>query len=77
MTYKEIGRDWTEGTVDGFTFHIKHFEKGSEYGINNGRISKLWIAKDGKTLANYDRGWDVKAAPEAREAFKQILSKFN
>lgn len=69
---------WTKGTVNGYQFCIKHFEEGSEFGINNGRISKMTISKDGKTLANYDRGWDVKPADEeTKMAYKALLKKYN
>ena len=51
---------WTKGTINGYDYSIKHFEEGSEYGINGGRISKLDIRRDGKIFVNYDRGWDIK-----------------
>ena len=51
---------WTNGTINGFDYAVKHFQEGSRFGINNGRISKLCIGKDGKTYGNYDRGWDIR-----------------
>lgn len=69
---------WTKGTLNGYQFCIKHFEEGSEFGINNGRISKMTLSKDGKTLANYDRGWDVKPKDdETKMAYKALLKKYN
>lgn len=69
---------WTKGTINGYDYCIKHFEEGSEYGINGGRISKLDIRKGGKTLANYDRGWDIKpTGKETIAVFKEILKKYN
>ncbi len=60
---------WHEGTIgikinEGKESKIAHYwvkayEKGSEFGIDGGRISKLQIKIDGKTTANYDRGWDI------------------
>lgn len=43
-----------------FKIEAKVYDEPSQYGINNGRISKLWIQNknSGKTIANYDRGWD-------------------
>lgn len=38
---------------------IKAYDEGSVYGINEGRISKLTIQIDGKTVVAYDRGWDI------------------
>ena len=42
---------------DNCTFEVKVFDKGSEYGIDYGRISKLTIWENGLELANYSRGW--------------------
>lgn len=55
---------WETGTIstkDGqrVEYQVKRFEQRSEYGIDGGRISKLWLGIDGRTVANYDRGWDV------------------
>ena len=69
---------WTKGNVNGYQFCIKHFEEGSEFGIEGGRISKLTITKDGKTAANYDRGWDILPANKAaREVYEALLKKYN
>ena len=32
---------WSQGTEHGYTYWVKHYEEGSEFGINGGRISKL------------------------------------
>ena len=69
---------WTNGTINGFEFYAKRYEEGSVYGINEGRISKLEIRKNGKTLANYDRGWDLEPKGEALLAtYEEILAKYN
>jgi len=69
---------WTKGTINGYEYCMKHFEEGSEYGINGGRISKLDIRKDGKIYAGYDRGWDIKpAGKEIIAVFKELLNKYN
>ena len=40
---------WKQGyiTIDGHTFRweAKVYEQGSVFGIDNGRISKLWLAE--------------------------------
>ena len=51
-------------------YQVKAFDKGSEYGINGGKISKLWIRLDGKIIASYDRGWDIK--PDENSQVEQI-----
>ena len=69
---------WTVTKINGFDVEIKHFPEGSVYGINEGRISKLWISKDGKCFANYDRGWDLQPTdPEAVAVYHEIIKKYN
>ena len=82
----EEDEDEQDSVGTAFSFYCKHFEEGSNYGIDNGRISKLEISlgtKDGfsrNLLINYDRGWDVnfddfKKAYEA--VYEAILKRFN
>ena len=47
-------------TIDDCTFEYeaKVYDKPSQFGINEGRISKLFIYdSDDNVLAAYDRGW--------------------
>ena len=75
---RKVQTMWTKGTNNGYDFQIKHFEEGSEFGINEGRISKLWISKDHKALANYDRGWDIRPTDKgAKAVYAQLLKKYN
>lgn len=53
---------WIKGTIvkDGAEYQVsaKVFNEPSQYGINHGRISKLWVKERGWPVAiNYDRGW--------------------
>ena len=60
---------WHEGTIGSpigskdsqiAHFWVKTSEEADEtYGINGGRIIKMQIKIDGKTVVNYDRGWDI------------------
>jgi hypothetical protein len=69
---------WTKGIINGYDYCIKHFEEGSEYGINGGRISKLDIRQESKILASYDRGWDIKpTGKEVIAVFEEILNQYN
>ena len=69
---------WSQGTEHGYTYWVKHYEEGSEFGINGGRISKLQITRDGQTVVNYDRGWDTKPASAGDKAFyNDLLARFN
>ena len=49
---------WYEGDIRGYKIQAKIFDEPSQFGIDNGRISKLWISGNGEEL-NYDRGWDT------------------
>lgn len=61
---------WHEGTIGIQTsgdkktkiahYWVKAYDKGSAYGIDDGRISKLLIKIDGQTVASYDRGWEIR-----------------
>jgi len=68
---------WKEGTLrvrnSVFKFSVKHFDEGSRYGIENGRILKLVLKRDGVTVCNYDRGWDVLLVDDDTETALEIL----
>ena len=54
---------WKEGSIrvngEGFHYWMKQYDKGSEWGIDGGRISKLMLKRNGCIVCNYDRGWDI------------------
>lgn len=56
--------DWVKGAAGGYLFQALLFDEGSEYGIDEGRVSKLCVWPEeknpGSAIINYDRGWDVK-----------------
>ena len=57
---------------------MKHFDEGSDWGLRHGCISKLWIADENGTVANFDRGWDVRpATAEAKAVFAALAARFN
>lgn len=60
------------------SYSMKVFEELSEYGINQGRISKLTLKNNNKVIANYDRGWDIMPTGKlANEALEMILDARN
>ena len=66
--------NWQFGTIGGIKFYVQVFDEPSGYGINDGRISRLWI--DG--MANYDRGWDnTPTTPKAKQRVKELLEHFD
>ena len=76
---------WSEGTIsipDANVkakttichYWVKHYEEPSEeYGINGGRISKLTLKINDKTVCNYDRGWDVEPGDENTQLALELL----
>ncbi len=69
---------WTTGKLDGYDYQIKHYSEGSVFGIDEGKISKLHISKNGRTVVNYDRGWDVEPVDsEARAVCEALLKAYN
>ena len=81
---KYIDSHWKTGTVRAFDkntgkgmsyrYDAKVYDEGSEFGINGGRISKLWIEDSRKfPVASYDRGWDIKPTSKEAEAALAII----
>ena len=71
---------WTIGKIGSYRFEIKHFDKPSEWGIDEGKISKLDIRKPGAAtpIAAYDRGWDILPTSDNEPDITQaIIDKFN
>ncbi len=68
---------WKEGSIrvygDIFHYWMKQYSKGSQYGINGGRISKLMLKRNGEVVYNYDRGEDVAPADETTELALEFL----
>lgn len=75
------------------TWSTKHFVEGSEYGIDNGRISKLFVVQEDKKtgissdsylflfdgcILNYDRGWDIEPEGEIADAiYRRLCEEYN
>ena len=75
--------EWTfaTATANGKEYRIMmvRFEEPSNYGIRQGRISKLWLTDaDHQETVNYDRGWDMRpVSAEAKAVLAAITKKFN
>jgi len=69
---------WSKDEINGFRYEVKHYSEGSHYGIDEGKVSKLSIRKDGKWVYNYDRGLDFDNLDKAgKAAYAEILKKYN
>lgn len=71
---------WIKGTIKindtEYEVQAKVFLEGSEFGIDNGPISKLTIKNlnNKNTIVNFDRGWDIKPKnKEDKEIYKEIV----
>ena len=87
---------WSEGInkVAGVSvsYQVKHFDEGSEFGIDGGRISKLemWLNErwnvagevilHKNVVARYDRGWNIIPNMEDQAVavvYHDLLKKYN
>ena len=78
---------WTQGAIGipsgncGMTsvsYWVKHYENESQFGIDNGRISKLTLVQYSKVVYNYDRGEDIEPqTSEAEKALAILLKEYN
>jgi hypothetical protein len=70
---------WRESELSGYKFWIKVYSESSDFGVRNGKISKLTIRKVGSTkdLCLYDRGWSVEPQGEVVAIFEEILRLYN
>lgn len=68
---------WKEGSVKAgnhiYHYWAKVYDTPSKYGINNGRISKLTVKRQGRIIINYDRGWDVRPYTQEEHAILWII----
>lgn len=77
-TQGAIGIPSGNGGMTSVSYWVKHYENESQFGIDNGRISKLTLVQDSKVVYNYDRGEDI--APqtsEAETALAILLKEYN
>lgn len=70
---------WINGNVSTngkeYRINAKVFLDGSEFGIDNGQISKLFIVdkSTNKTIVNYDRGWETKPDKSFEPIYAEII----
>ena len=75
---------WKQGAIGipngqgGYTsvkYCAKVYDEPSEFGIEEGRISKLSLTQNGRIVYNYDRGLDLDCQTEEAELALAILLK--
>lgn len=71
---------WLSGSVvpfPAYQYSAKVFDTGSEFGIEDGRISKLGVTAGETLVMRYDRGWDIKpSSTEQFDVLQTILDGF-
>jgi hypothetical protein len=73
------GGEWYVGRVGSYWFEALVFTEPSQYGIDGGQVSKLCLLdaprkRDGRELACYDRGWDLRPAEaQVQEAMMRLV----
>ena len=70
---------WVAGTIAGHRFEVLVFPEPSpsvEIELEDSRISKLWLQRlsDKTTVANFDRGWDVRPTDKTAQAIVDFLT---
>lgn len=73
MTVRKDG--WVKGVISGISFTALVFSEPSEFGINAGRVSKLFMVRDQKPVLTYDRRWEKEAEDKPTLAtFQRLLN---
>ncbi len=75
----DLGLSGTVNAYPAYSFTGKFFDVGSWFGIENGRISKLTVAKEGNVQFSYQRGWAENEAPFTEEqalVLREIVDAF-
>ena len=65
------GGTWYVGRVDGRHFEALVFAEPSQYGIDGGQVSKLYLwtgpkKKSGQEVAVFERGWELEPDEDTR-----------
>jgi hypothetical protein len=75
FTEFEKDDNWVYGKVGNYEFDAKLYDGGSEFGINEGRVSKLSITDENDNwICNYDRGWDIKPEEKYIEYYNTVMN---
>ena len=75
ITIDCVWRNWLGGTVDGLPFAVNVCDANSPYGINNGRVTKLFLySEDGeREIAAYERGWSIYPSDGTKASIDALL----
>jgi hypothetical protein len=73
---------WYVGRVGGYHFEALVFAEPSQYGIDGGQVSKLYLwdgpkRKRGKALAVYERGWELEPEEGVRGVVETLVAELS
>lgn len=77
------GGAWYVGRVGSYHFEALVFVESSQYGIDGGQVSKLylWAAgprnKRGESLAVYERAWEQEPTAEIRPVVEFVVQELS
>ena len=76
ITIDCIWRNWLGGTVDGLPFAAKVCNICSEFGIDNGRVIKLFLYTENgeQEIAAYERGWSVYPSGSVEDSMDALIA---
>lgn len=73
-TFENAGNGWYTGRVDDYEIEAKVYDRPSRFGINEGRVSKLYLYMNGAQVWAYDRGY-APNNPSLPEGLEQKIVK--
>lgn len=69
---------WKKGHYNGYTYQAKVNNTPSKYGINDGRILKLFVYQDGMEVIVYERQWDLlPSTQQEQDVLNYLLNKYS
>ena len=76
------GGVWYVGRVEKLHFEALVFTEPSQYGIDGGQVSKLYVwagpkKKRGKALAVYERGWEMEPGEDVRQVVEMLVEELS
>ena len=76
ITIDCVWRNWLGGTIDGLPFAVKVCDVNSSYGIDIGRVIKLYLySEDGEQkIAAYERVWSIYPSGGTKASMDTLLA---
>ena len=76
------GGAWYVGRVGSYHFEALVFGESSQYGIDGGQVSKLYLwtgpkKKGGQEAAVFERGWELEPSDEVRPVVELLVSEIS